>query len=126
MLDVSRQLVLLLLCCCAASTAAAVPPIPEVPSTLLQNAADPGTYMPMAGLGMGNIGDYGSNAYAALNATASMLAIGGRRTDAADSYGCEPGIGLAMRRAGLCEGATRGSIFIESKIGPGEGLKRPI
>ena len=32
---------------------------------------------------------------------------GGRRTDAADSYGCEPGIGLAMRNAGLCTSAKR-------------------
>jgi len=81
--------------------------------------------MPMAGLGMGNIGHYGSNAYAATNATASMLAMGGRRTDAADSYGCEPGIGLAMNRAGLCDQSTRSSVFIGTKIGPG-GLSFPL
>jgi len=120
----ARQILVLLLlipCCYAA----AVQQIPTVPLALLQHAADPGTYMPMAGLGMGNIGTYGHNAYAAVNATASMLAIGGRRTDAADSYGCEPGIGLAMRRAGLCQGSERSSIFIGSKIGPG-GLSFPL
>ena len=37
---------------------AAVPQIPPVPRALLKNAADPGVYMPMAGLGMGNIGEH--------------------------------------------------------------------
>lgn len=120
----ARQLLLLLLVL-PSCHAAAVPQIPTVPRALLQNAADPGTYIPMAGLGMGNIGKYGHNAYAAVNAIASMLTFGGRRTDAADSYGCEPGIGLAMRRAGIFQWPARSSIFIGSKIGPG-GLPFPL
>ena len=47
--------------------------------------------------------------------------IGGRRIDAADSYGCEPGIGLAMKDSGL----KREDIFIVSKTGPG-GLCWPL
>ena len=43
---------------------------------LLQNAADPNTWMPLAGLGMGNIGTYGKNAFAAVNATRTWLEQG--------------------------------------------------
>ena len=55
-----------------------------------------------------------------------MAAMGGRRTDSADSYGDEPGIGLAFRQSGLCGGGgQRSSAFIGSKVGPG-GLPWPL
>ena len=43
---------------------------------LLQNAAAPDTWMPLAGLGMGNIGTYGKNAFAAVNVTRTWLEQG--------------------------------------------------
>ena len=88
-------------------------------TVLLRNAADPGVRMPMAGLGMGNIGTYGNNSFDAVNATATFLKLGGHRTDAADSYGDEPGIGLAIREFLQERKASRTEVFIESKIGPG-------
>ena len=50
---------------------------------------------------------------------------GGRRTDSADSYGDEPGIGLAMREWMNTTGSQRSELFIGSKIGPG-GLAFPL
>ena len=75
------------------------------PTVLLTNTANAGVRMPAAGLGTGcNIGGCtispGSD-MVALNMSLSWLAIGGRRFDAADSYGCEPGIGLALKRSGV-------------------------
>jgi hypothetical protein len=81
--------------------------------------------MPMAGLGMGNIGTYGNNTFDAVNTTAAFLRLGGRRTDAADSYGDEPGIGLAMREFLAKTKVSRTEVFIESKTGPG-GLAWPL
>jgi diketogulonate reductase-like aldo/keto reductase len=57
----------------------------------------------------------------AYNMSVEWFKIGGRRIDAADSYGCEPGIGLAMKDSGL----KREDIFIVSKTGPG-GLCWPL
>ena len=51
--------------------------------------------------------------------------IGGLRTDSADSYGDEPGIGLAMREWMNRTGRPRKELFIGSKIGPG-GLAFPL
>jgi len=94
-------------------------------TVLLQNAADPDVYMPLAGGGFGNIGTYGKNAFAAYNSTLSFLKLGGRRTDSADSYGDERGMGLAMIDFMKVSGSERKDFFIESKIGPG-GLAFPL
>lgn len=85
-------------------------------SVKLLNAADPNTEFPLQGLGMPQGTDV------AHDATLSFLALGGRRTDSADSYtGAEPGIGLAMREWMAARPAEhpRSSLFIGSKIGPG-------
>lgn len=96
-----------------------------VPSILLQNAADPGVWMPHAGLGTGcNIGGChiapGSDMLS-YNMSLQWLRIGGRRFDGADSYGIEPGIGKAI----IDSGVPRKEVFIVSKTGPG-GLAWPL
>lgn len=95
------------------------------PTFELKQAADPGVHMPQAGIGLGNIGKYGNNSYAAVNATLSFLRLGGRRTDSADSYGDELGIGLALRKFMNETKTLRSDLFIVSKIGPG-GLSFPL
>eukprot|EP00035_Acanthoeca_spectabilis_P033361 m.23256 g.23256 ORF g.23256 m.23256 type:complete len:209 (+) comp5921_c0_seq1:13-639(+) len=95
------------------------------PSVTLRNTADPGVVMPAAGLGTGcAIGGCkispGSD-MVAYNMSLTWLGMGGRRIDGADSYGCEPGIGLAIKHSGL----AREDVFIVSKTGPG-GLAWPL
>jgi diketogulonate reductase-like aldo/keto reductase len=86
---------------------------------VLQNAADPGVSMPLAGLGM-PCGPLYSCSASSYNGTRTFLAAGGRRTDSADSYAAaEPGIGLAMRQWMAETGSRRSELFIGSKIGPG-------
>ena len=99
---------------------------PAAPAVQLQNAATKGSLpMPVTGLGTGcaiggcKIGP-GSD-MVAYNMSLQWLKIGGRRFDAADSYGCEPGIGLAIKHSGV----ARSEVFIESKTGPG-GLAWPL
>lgn len=91
----------------------------------LQNAADPGVAMPVAGLGtgcaIGGCNIVPGSDMVAFNMTMSWLKLGGTRIDAADSYGCEPGIGLAVQRSGI----GRKKVFLESKTGPG-GLAWPL
>ena len=100
-------------------------PGPDVPTVLLHNAATPGMQMPATGMGTGcAIG--GCNwakpqPYASLNMSKQWLSIGGRRFDGADSYGIEPGIGEAIKQAGI----PRSEVFITSKTGPG-GLAWPL
>ena len=94
------------------------PPRHSVP---LQNAADPGVAMPLAGMGM-PCGPTYQCSQPAYDATLTFLALGGRHTDSADSYtGAEPGIGLAMREWLASAPAThkREDLFIASKVGPG-------
>jgi alpha-L-fucosidase len=100
---------------CEAAAALQLQPLPPHSVTLL-NAADLHVEFPLQGLGMPQGTD------AAHAATLSFLALGGRRTDSADSYtGAEPGIGLAMREWMAADPAEhqRSSLFIGSKIGPG-------
>jgi 2,5-diketo-D-gluconate reductase A len=105
------------------TTHALAPPV--VPGVVLKNAADTGMVFPATGLGTGcAIG--GCNVAApqpdaSLNMSKQWLRIGGRRFDGADSYGIEPGIGLAIQQSGL----QRSEVFIVSKTGPG-GLAWPL
>ena len=103
---------------------AAAPPT-AVPTVSLSNAAAPGMRMPATGMGTGcAIGGCKFAApqpFASLNMSKQWLSIGGRRFDSADSYGVEPGIGLAVKESGI----SRAEIFITSKTGPG-GLAWPL
>ena len=93
------------------------------PRVLLQNAADPDVYMPVAGLGT----DFASCENASASGNQSFapalqwLQLGGRRFDGALSYGCDFGVGQAIRASGL----ARSEVFVASKIGPG-GLPLPL
>lgn len=93
------------------------------PSVVLRNAAAPGTVMPVAGLGTDF--DFCENATASGNqsfdAALLWLQLGGRRFDGALSYGCDRGVGEAMRASGV----NRSDVFLVSKIGPG-GLPLPL
>ena len=92
---------------------------PGQPSVVLQNAADANVAMPLAGLGM-PCGPTYACSIDAYQATKTFLALGGRRTDSADSYaGAEPGIGRAMREWMVGGGSPRSDLFIVSKAGPG-------
>lgn len=112
----------------AANAAAFPAPQPAqgggMPSVALRNAASH-VIMPVTGMGTGcnvggcNIGP-GSD-MVAYNMSLQWLQLGGRRFDAADSYGCEPGIGKAAKASGI----PRSEVFFESKIGPG-GLPWPL
>jgi diketogulonate reductase-like aldo/keto reductase len=95
------------------------------PRIRLTNAADDNVLMPVTGLGTGcAIGGCtvrpGSD-QVAYNMSRQWFKLGGRRIDAADSYGCEPGIGRALKDSGV----PREEAFIESKTGPG-GLCWPL
>eukprot|EP00041_Stephanoeca_diplocostata_P023807 m.592665 g.592665 ORF g.592665 m.592665 type:complete len:717 (-) comp22391_c0_seq19:490-2640(-) len=88
----------------------------------LKNTANNDVEMPLAGLGTGCFESCPPPTdMVAYNMSLSFLEMGGRRIDAADSYGCEPGIGKAIRDSKI----PRKDIFIESKIGPG-GLAWPL
>jgi diketogulonate reductase-like aldo/keto reductase len=90
----------------------------DEPFIVLKNAADPGTRMSASGLGTSLEGCYNASASArqpSLNASLIWLKVGGRRFDGAISYGCDRGIGIAVRQSGI----SRSSVFITSKIGPG-------
>ena len=93
------------------------------PSVVLRNAAAPGTIMPAAGLGTDF--DFCENASASGNQSFApslqWLQLGGRRFDGALSYGCDTGVGEAIRASGV----SRRDVFVVSKIGPG-GLPLPL
>ena len=96
------------------------------PSAPLYNAAAPGMRMSASGLGTGGQGCYNAtgDGLGSFNASLSWLQLGGRRFDGAISYGCDRGIGAAVRdpRNG---GVRREDVFITSKVGPG-GLPYPL
>ena len=97
-----------------------------VPCVMLNHSADRGVCMPLAGLGMGSaVWETSPDLYLAANATRAFLQLGGRRTDSADSYRNELGVGLGMRRFMNATRTPRSAIFIGSKIGPG-GLCYPL
>ena len=82
----------------------------------LFNAADRGVFMPVAGLGTALSSCFNtSTPNASFAASLLWLRLGGRRFDGALSYGCDTGIGSAIRASGV----PRGEIFVVSKIGPG-------
>lgn len=96
-----------------------VPPL----SVPLGNAAAPGMRMPVAGLGTDfsfceNATADGNQSFAP---SLMWLRLGGRRFDGALSYGCDKGVGAAIRASGV----PREEAFVVSKIGPG-GLPLPL
>jgi len=93
------------------------------PSVELFNAAAQGTLMPVAGLGTDF--SFCENASASGNQSFGpsllWLQLGGRRFDGALSYGCDKGVGAAVRASDV----SRAEVFIVSKVGPG-GLPLPL
>tara|TARA_B110001452_G_scaffold89748_1_gene73683 strand:- start:339 stop:1361 length:1023 start_codon:yes stop_codon:yes gene_type:complete len=94
-----------------------------IASVLLRNAAAPDSRMPVAGLGTDfsfceNASASGNQSFAP---SLSWLQLGGRRFDGALSYGCDKGVGSAIRASGV----PRNEAFVVSKIGPG-GLPLPL
>ena len=88
----------------------------------LHNAADPNTLMPVAGLGTAFHFCFNkSSGNQSFAASRMWLQLGGRRFDGALSYGCDIGVGNAMRASGL----PRSEVFFVSKIGPG-GIPYPL
>jgi diketogulonate reductase-like aldo/keto reductase len=103
-----------------------------VPSILLGNdrgTAQPGLMMPAIGLGTGAYSDnpaVGYNGYPecwasapgcggfARRAVTTWIAQGGRRLDAANSYGDSADVGAAMAASGV----PRADLFVLSKVGP--------
>ena len=110
----------LLLACGAAASA------PAVPSVLLRNSAAPGQRLPAIGLGTGSYSDdptvgyggypecwstlAGCGAYTE-RAVGAWLAAGGRRIDAANSYGSQISVGRAMAASPV----PREDVFLLSK-----------
>jgi 2,5-diketo-D-gluconate reductase A len=95
----------------------------RAPAVELFNAALPGTRMPAAGLGTDfrfceNASSSGNASY---GPSLQWLRLGGRRFDGALSYGCDRGVGEAIRASGV----NRRDVFVTSKIGPG-GLPLPL
>ncbi len=107
----------------AAPSAAAAWTSVAAPFVVLRNAAEPDTFMPVAGLGTDF--SFCENATASGNQSFApalqWLQLGGRRFDGALSYGCDAGVGAAVRASGV----NRSDVFIVSKIGPG-GLPYPL
>ena len=87
------------------------------PTVPLHNAAARDVRMPVAGLGTDF--DFCENASASGNQSFApsleWLKIGGRRFDGALSYGCDKGVGAAIRASGV----PRNEVFVVSKVGPG-------
>lgn len=87
----------------------------------LQNAARPGTMMPVVGIGTGGY-VHGKvpqtpsaeiwNDTVAEIAVEKFLKLGGRRIDGAHDYWCQAGVGRAIRESGV----PRKEIFVTSKI----------
>jgi diketogulonate reductase-like aldo/keto reductase len=90
---------------------------PNVPSVTLHNAAAPGLRMPVAGLGtdLAACENASASGNQSFHASQQWLALGGRRFDGALSYGCDRGVGNAIRMSGI----DRKEIFVTSKVGPG-------
>ena len=96
----------------------------DIPTVTLMNAAQPGTKMPVPGIGTGGYvfaprtqpGEIWDNDVAE-KAIGEWLRLGGRRIDTAFSYLDQVGIGKAIKRSGI----AREELFIVSKVGPAHG-----
>ena len=90
------------------------------PSVTLMNAAQPGTKMPVAGIGTwGYVHQPGTgipgevwNDTVAEKAMKEWFALGGRRIDGSLGYGDQVGVGNAIKASGI----PRGEIFLTSKV----------
>lgn len=94
----------------------------EVPTVTLMNAAQPGTKMPVAGIGTGAYvyvphtvpGEIWTDDVAE-KAIGEWLKQGGKRIDASFSYRNQVGVGKAIKASGI----PREDMFIVSKVGMG-------
>ena len=105
---------------------------PSMPSFPLYNAAVDGLRIPALGVGLGGYGFNPAVGYGGYPECFSEFAgcgpytertvltwikdLGAARLDAANTYGCDPGMGRALRQAKL----PRDSLFVLEKIGPGK------
>ena len=94
----------------------------DMPTVTLMNAAQPGTKMPVPGIGTGAYvyvpstvpGEIWSDDVAE-KAIGEWLKLGGRRIDASYSYRNQVGVGKAIKASGV----PREELFIVSKVGSG-------
>lgn len=91
----------------------------EVPTVTLMNSAQPGTKMPVSGIGTGSYGQPGEtwDDDIAEKAIGEWLKMGGRRIDTAFSYNDQVGIGKAIKASVV----SRKDLFITSKVGSAHG-----
>lgn len=100
--------------------------VAEMPTVTLMNAAQPGTKMPVSGIGTGGYvfeprtqpGEIWNDDVAE-KAVGEWLKLGGRRIDGAYSYGDQVGIGKAIKASGV----SREDLFIVSKVGSAHGTQ---
>ena len=104
---------------------------PSMPSFPLYNAAVDGLRIPALGIGLGGYGFnpavgyggypecfdefHGCGPYTERAVYTWIKDLGAARLDAANTYGCDPGMGRALKAAKL----PRDSLFVLEKIGPG-------
>ena len=116
---------------------AAVAP-PTMPSFPLYNAAKPNLRIPALGVGLGGYGFnpavgyggypecfdefHGCGPYTERTVYTWIHDLRGMRLDAANTYGCDPGMGRAIQRASSVD---RESLFVLEKIGPGNPTAKP-
>ena len=105
---------------------------PSMPSFPLYNAAEAGLRIPALGVGLGGYGFnpavgyggypecfdefHGCGGYTEQVVYTWISDLKGARLDAANTYGCDPGMGRALKKANL----PRDQLFVLEKIGPGK------
>ena len=120
-----------------ARQAEAAPAAPAMPSFPLYNTAVSGLRIPALGVGLGGYGfnpavgyggypecfdeAHGCGGYTEQTVFTWLTDLTGRRLDAANTYGCDLGMGRGIKKSGV----SRGELFVLEKIGPGQDKDKP-